>query len=477
MHNKLIYILSLLFGFISITTYGQEILNSEIVSFETSSFYDINEESELYNGYSAEDIVKTFTVPDKVDRLLIKIWAAGGGGSSTNIGGGSGDYVQGEVLVTPGETLTINLGRAGNNGVPSSSGSRIGTNAINSSVYRNTELLLVAAGGNAGGITNPENSSTPGAVSGTSIITDGLISTNANGALAPNNTDADYRSNAGIGGKGTNNGWSLKGNPAKIVIKWGYVYPIHLLKINSTLSNIIQNNHKYCFQLELAPQTIYNKIFTLTPIITDGVPGVTMLKSITWNDNNFVPKPKFLSLYYFNADVNQTPNATVIVNKKLPIKITPLSWNLNIAELNNIQFSLSPQGMATWQNRQVADDPQISGYIVPTTPGFVTLKVEGNNKDGEHIERTFIVRIDAFGNMNKTFTTRVGFIPQSTYEKFVKNNNPSFIHNNESYTIANYGGLSMTGYNIKGVLTQNRHNNPNPQIFDTIEYTFQVPQD
>lgn len=477
--NIITYIMAAIFGAcIGIISSGQEITSSEVISFETSTFYDINEEFKIFSGYPTDNIVKTFTVPDKVDRLLVKIWASGGGGSSTNRGGESGDYVQGEILVTPGEVLTINLGKAGDNGVPSTVGNRIGTSGVATSIYKNSELLMFAAGGAAGGATNPENSSTPGVVSGTEIVTPGLVSTTATGALAPNNTDKDYGLKAGIGGNGTNNGWSFKGSSARVVIKWGYTYPIHLLKVNASVSGIVENEHKYLLELVVSPETIFNKQCILTPTYTEGQPGVEIIKTNTWNNSDWIPKPRHISWFVFSAgDGGQpTPNAVFTIDKKLPIKITPLSWNANLAELTNIQFTVTPSSVASWENRQITDDPDISGYIVPINTGYATLTVEGNNKNGELVKRTFVVRIDAFGNTNKQFQTKIGFIPHNTYEKFTKNNNPIYIINDESYYIAAFGGLSMTGYKVSLKLTENKYNNPNPPVYDTLEYIFNVPQ-
>ena len=61
-----------------------------------------------------------FIVPGETVNILVKLWGAGGGGahagstiSSGGGGGGGGGFVQGQIAVTPGETLFYAIGAGG----------------------------------------------------------------------------------------------------------------------------------------------------------------------------------------------------------------------------------------------------------------------------------------------------------------------------------------------------------------------------
>jgi hypothetical protein len=56
-----------------------------------------------------------WTVPTGVTSVLVKVWGGGGASASGPNGplGGGGGYVQGDIAVTPGQTLTINVGEGG----------------------------------------------------------------------------------------------------------------------------------------------------------------------------------------------------------------------------------------------------------------------------------------------------------------------------------------------------------------------------
>lgn len=61
---------------------------------------------------------QTFTVPDKVSSLKIKVWGAGGGGNNSayyNVtpGGGGGGYATGTLAVSPNQVLNITVGQGG----------------------------------------------------------------------------------------------------------------------------------------------------------------------------------------------------------------------------------------------------------------------------------------------------------------------------------------------------------------------------
>jgi len=85
----------------------------------------------------------TFIVPNGVNYITVRMWSAGGGGARRDIqlpwdgnlsspktagGGGSGSYFEGIIGVTPGESLSINVGTGGtaatvNNGSGGNGGS------------------------------------------------------------------------------------------------------------------------------------------------------------------------------------------------------------------------------------------------------------------------------------------------------------------------------------------------------------------
>jgi hypothetical protein len=69
---------------------------------------------------------QSFTIPDTVSALAIKMWGAGGGGAAAgtttcnSIGsvGGAGAYAAGDLIVTPGQIVTLVVGGGGSSGVP-----------------------------------------------------------------------------------------------------------------------------------------------------------------------------------------------------------------------------------------------------------------------------------------------------------------------------------------------------------------------
>jgi N-acetylneuraminic acid mutarotase len=93
----------------------------------------------------------SYTVPTGISSLTVKAWGAGGGGGggsgSTGAGGsgGGGGFSQSTITVTPGETLTVNVGTAGK-----ATGSGGGGGGF-SALLRSTTYLLQAGGGGGGG--------------------------------------------------------------------------------------------------------------------------------------------------------------------------------------------------------------------------------------------------------------------------------------------------------------------------------------
>lgn len=96
----------------------------------------------------------SFTVPTGVNSITVEAWGAGGGGGngsgSTGSGGagGGGGYAQSTLSVTPGETLTINVGTGGAKAAAASNG---GYGGGFSAVLRSSTYLIQAGGGGGGG--------------------------------------------------------------------------------------------------------------------------------------------------------------------------------------------------------------------------------------------------------------------------------------------------------------------------------------
>ncbi len=93
----------------------------------------------------------TFTVPPGVYRLDIEAWAPGGGGGGCSNangcggGGGGGEYRRNVFSVTPGDTITINLGAAGAGVLEGN-----GTNAGDTVITDGATTFLHCVGGKGG---------------------------------------------------------------------------------------------------------------------------------------------------------------------------------------------------------------------------------------------------------------------------------------------------------------------------------------
>ncbi|GAC1332134.1 MAG: hypothetical protein NVSMB20_03210 [Bradyrhizobium sp.] len=104
--------------------------------------------SQVYN-YSTVGTA-TFTVPNNVSTVWVRVWGGGGGGGgssgslSSGGGGGGGAYSEGIYTVTPGAAYTVTVGASGSGGAATpTAGGAGGTSSFGS--------LLSAAGGNGGG--------------------------------------------------------------------------------------------------------------------------------------------------------------------------------------------------------------------------------------------------------------------------------------------------------------------------------------
>jgi N-acetylneuraminic acid mutarotase len=179
---------------------------------------------QIYNTQGAD----TFVVPSGVTSIEVKIWSGGGGGgaggsaAAGGAGGGSG-YVNAEIPVTPGESLTIYVGGGGRAGVRNTAGGGGGGGGY-SSIYRGSTLLaIVGGGGGGGGGTNAAARTggfggagggttglTGGTAGGTAPLPTGGIGGSptaggAAGTLGTNVGTAGSSLAGGLGGNGRNN--------------------------------------------------------------------------------------------------------------------------------------------------------------------------------------------------------------------------------------------------------------------------------
>lgn len=152
--------------------------------------------------------IQTWTVPPGVFNIQIEAWGAKGGGNL----GGSGAYVKGDFLVTPGEVLNILVGQMG--GITSQgTGNYCAGGGGGTFVYRNATdpFPLVAAaggggqaeegpcqvagpGGDGSGTTTPTNNGT--------TVTNGAGGTGGNGGSGGPDVPGAYSFSTGGGGCG-----------------------------------------------------------------------------------------------------------------------------------------------------------------------------------------------------------------------------------------------------------------------------------
>jgi intein/homing endonuclease len=145
----------------------------------------------------------SYTVPQGVTSIVVKLWGGGGGaggGDTANRNGGNGGggaYAYKVISVTPGETLTVTVGGGGGGGASDVAGSGGGAGGYNGG----------AAGGNAGG---SGTSGAGGGGGGRSTIARGatILAVAAGGG---GGGGAGYNSNGGAGGGGGQNGSSAAG--------------------------------------------------------------------------------------------------------------------------------------------------------------------------------------------------------------------------------------------------------------------------
>lgn len=126
-----------------------------------------------------------FTVPKNVNRVLIELWGAGGGGAGATLcsifrshlnaeefgmggaGGGGGSYTRKVIEVSPGRTYHVTVGAAGAGGAAGTRDSVAGGNGLHGgdSIFSDAaEKRLAVAGGGLGGkaTTGDSDSNAPG---------------------------------------------------------------------------------------------------------------------------------------------------------------------------------------------------------------------------------------------------------------------------------------------------------------------------
>ena len=64
-------------------------------------------------AFAFAGIDQTFTVPAGVTLIRIKCWGAGGAGGFASSDGGGGGFVQADLVVVPGDVITVRVGGGG----------------------------------------------------------------------------------------------------------------------------------------------------------------------------------------------------------------------------------------------------------------------------------------------------------------------------------------------------------------------------
>lgn len=164
---------------------------------------------------------QSFVVPAGKTYILVKCWGSGGGGGSKGaswtIGGfgGGGGFSRGIIPVTPGETLTIRVGRggysqwvAGGVTTPGPYGGGTSTSAADPycgagggycGIFRGATPLLMAGAGGGGGSSVTVNATINGGAGGGSFGLRGEFSFTLNGFVV---AEGGTQSAGGIGGTG-----------------------------------------------------------------------------------------------------------------------------------------------------------------------------------------------------------------------------------------------------------------------------------
>jgi len=107
--------------------------------------------------FSYTGAIQTYTVPSDVNNVRIKCWGASGGNPGSYQTGGVGGYAQGDVSVSPGETLYVVVGQGGLGNQVGGNGSGAGMTGV-LSVWNTSDVdathdgsIVIAGGGGGGG--------------------------------------------------------------------------------------------------------------------------------------------------------------------------------------------------------------------------------------------------------------------------------------------------------------------------------------
>jgi hypothetical protein len=166
----------------------------------------------------------SFTVPSGVTKIQADVIGGGGGtATASNVGAGGGGRAVGELSVTPGESLTINVGTGGAGGQSyGSTGQTGGT----SSIVRSGTTLISATGGSGAG---SNGNGSPGSGSSGSVYN---VSGNFGIAIGPGSTGwggssglgvptyQGHQNGPGAGGYGFGNVGGSSGNTGQVTIHY-----------------------------------------------------------------------------------------------------------------------------------------------------------------------------------------------------------------------------------------------------------------
>ena len=133
----------------------------------------------------------TWTCPNHITRVKIRLWGGGGAGdnAANSGGGGSGEYVEAVLDVNPGQGYTVNIGAGGTSAGAAGGNTNIGT-------------LLTAAGGTGGSGAGGGAGGTGGGGSATAFRIAGQRGRNGLGGIGIGGAGGDAPCGGG-GGSGT----------------------------------------------------------------------------------------------------------------------------------------------------------------------------------------------------------------------------------------------------------------------------------
>jgi hypothetical protein len=149
----------------------------------------------------------TWTCPAYVNRIKVRVWGGGAGGT-TGQGGGAGGYAEGLVTVVPGTAYTVTVGTAAASGA---NGNASGFNAVVTA----SGGIATGAGGTGGGA-SLSVSFTGGAGNGLALV--------ANGGSCPMGGQGGAYQVAGVapggGGGGGASGANGAGSVGRVIVEY-----------------------------------------------------------------------------------------------------------------------------------------------------------------------------------------------------------------------------------------------------------------